>query len=73
MEDLALIQAIQEAKELARHGTSNEKAEFVEWACDSINYLSSQVANGCGDENTALCLKRVKLQYEAYLNELKER
>ena len=37
-----LQQAINDAIEIAKHGTTEEKQDFVAWACAAINWFSSQ-------------------------------
>lgn len=37
-----LQQAINDAIEVAKHGTTEEKENFVTWACMAISWFSSQ-------------------------------
>ena len=60
-----LQQAINEAIEIAKHGTTEEKQDFVAWACTAINYFSSQF-----NEESKEGLKVVEAQYKAYLKTL---
>ena len=60
-----LQQAINEAIEIAKHGTTEEKQDFVAWACAAINYFSSQF-----NEESKQVLKVVEAQYKAYLGAL---
>ena len=60
-----LQQAINEAIEIAKHGTTEEKQDFVSWACTAINYYSSQF-----DEESKQALQNVMAQYKAYLEAL---
>ena len=60
-----LQQAINEAIEVAKHGTTEEKQDFVSWACTAINYYSSQF-----DEESKQALQNVMAQYKAYLEAL---
>ena len=60
-----LQQAINEAIEVAKHGTTEEKQDFVAWACAAINWFSSQF-----DEESKEGLKVVEAQYKAYLKTL---
>ena len=49
----------------AKQWETTKKEDFVEWACNSITYLSSQASfNKDAQKN----LQIVKLQYELYLN-----
>ena len=60
-----LQQAINEAIEIAKHGTIEEKQDFVAWACAAINWFSSQF-----DEESKQALQNVMAQYKAYLEAL---
>ena len=60
-----LQQAINEAIEIAKTGTTEEKQDFVAWACAAINWFSSQF-----DEESKKGLKVVEAQYKAYLKAL---
>ena len=60
-----LQQAINEASESAKHGTTEEKQDFVAWACAAINWFSSQF-----NEESKEGLKVVEAQYKAYLKAL---
>ena len=60
-----LQQAINDAIEVARTGTTEEKQDFVSWACTAINYYSSQF-----DEESKQALQNVMVQYKAYLEAL---
>lgn len=62
--DKELREAIIEAENIAKYGTSGEKENFVEWACETLRWLSSQ-----GDKKG---VEIVSAQYKAYLNALKE-
>lgn len=62
--DKELQKAIKEAVKIAKHGTSGEKADFVEWACDALQWLSYQ-----GDKKG---VDAVGAQYKAYLHALNE-
>ena len=63
--DKELQQAINDAIEVAKTGTTEEKENFVSWACTAINYYSSQF-----DEESKQGLKVVEAQYKAYLETL---
>lgn len=63
--DKELQQAINDAIEIAKHGTTEEKQDFVAWACMAINWFSSQF-----NEEGKQGLKVVEAQYEAYLEAL---
>ena len=58
-------QTINEAIEVAKHGTTEEKQDFVAWACAAINWFSSQF-----NEESKHELKVVEAQYKAYLEAL---
>lgn len=60
-----LQQAIEQAIEIAKTGTKEEKENFVAWACTAINWFSSQF-----NEESRTGLKVVEAQYEAYLKAL---
>lgn len=60
-----LQQAINDAIEIARTGTTEEKQDFVAWACTAINWFSSQF-----NEESRQRLKVVEAQYKAYLEAL---
>ena len=60
-----LQQAINDAIEVAKTGTTEEKQDFVSWACTAINYYSSQF-----DEKSKQALQNVMAQYKAYLEAL---
>lgn len=60
-----LQQAINDAIEIAKHGTTEEKQDFVSWACTAINYYSSQF-----NEESKQSLQNVMAQYKAYLEAL---
>ena len=60
-----LQQAINDAIEVAKTGTTEEKRNFVSWACTAINYYSSQF-----DEESKQALQNVMAQYKAYLEAL---
>ena len=60
-----LQQAINDAIEVAKTGTTEEKENFVYWACTAINYYSSQF-----DEESKQALQNVMAQYKAYLEAL---
>lgn len=60
-----LQQAINDAIEVARTGTTEEKQDFVSWACTAINYYSSQF-----NEESKKALQNVMAQYKAYLEAL---
>lgn len=60
-----LQQAINDAIEIAKHGTTEEKQDFVAWACVAINWFSSQF-----NEEGKQGLKVVEAQYKAYLEAL---
>ena len=60
-----LQQAINEAIEIAKTGTVEEKQDFVAWACAAINWFSSQF-----NEESKNGLKVVEAQYKAYLKAL---
>ena len=62
--------AIKQAEDLAKNGTTEEKAAFVAWACSGIDYLNAQIVNGCGNDDTRKALKAIKAQYNAYLQAL---
>lgn len=57
-----LEMALEQAREIARYGSIIEKESFVEWACNSLAYLSLQQ-----DKNGLIT---VQAQYLAYLEEL---
>ena len=63
--DKELQQAINDAIEVAKTGTTEEKQGFVSWACTAINYYSSQF-----DEEHKQALQNVMAQYKAYLEAL---
>ena len=63
--DKELQQAINDAIEVAKTGTTEEKQDFVSWACTAINYYSSQF-----DEESKQALQNVMAQYKAYLEAL---
>ena len=60
--DKELQQAINDAIEVVKTGTTEEKENFVSWACTAINYYSSQF-----DEESKQALQNVMAQYKAYL------
>ena len=60
-----LQQAINDAIEVAKTSTTEEKENFVSWACTAINYYSSQF-----DEESKQALQNVMAQYKAYLEAL---
>ena len=60
-----LQQAINDAIDIAKHGTTEEKQDFVAWACVAINWFSSQF-----NEEGKQGLKVVEAQYKAYLEAL---
>lgn len=60
-----LQQAINDAIEIAKTGTTEEKQDFVAWACMAINWFSSQF-----NEESKQGLKVVEAQYKAYLEAL---
>lgn len=60
-----LQQAINDAIEVAKTGTTEEKEDFVAWACTAINWFSSQF-----NEEGKQGLKVVEAQYKAYLEAL---
>ena len=60
-----LQQAINDTIEVAKIGTTEEKQNFVSWACTAINYYSSQF-----DEESKQALQNVMAQYKAYLEAL---
>ena len=60
-----LQQAINDAIEIAKRGTTEEKQDFVAWACAAINWFSSQF-----NEESKQGLKVVEAQYKAYLETL---
>lgn len=60
-----LQQAINEAIEIAKTGTTEEKENFVTWACMAISWFSSQF-----DEESKQGLEAVEAQYKAYLKAL---
>ena len=63
--DKELQQAINDAIGVAKTGTTEEKENFVSWACTAINYYSSQF-----DEGSKQALQNVMAQYKAYLKAL---
>lgn len=63
--DKELQQAINDAIEIAKHGTTEEKEDFVAWACMVINWFSSQF-----NEKSKQGLEAVEAQYKAYLKAL---
>ena len=63
--DKELQQAINDAIEVAKTATTEEKQDFVSWACTAINYYSSQF-----DEESKQALQNVMAQYKAYLEAL---
>lgn len=69
---MELEKAIAAAEELAKTGTTEQKNDFVAWACQGIGYMSAQVAHGCGNAETREALKAIKAQYNAYLETLKK-
>lgn len=62
-----LERAVEQAKEIARTGTTEEKEDFVGWCCDALKYLSCQLS--IGDKETIEAYNAVKAQYYAYLKE----
>lgn len=60
-----LQQAINDAIEVAKTGTTEEKQDFVSWACTAISYYSSQF-----NEESKQALQNVMAQYKAYLEAL---
>lgn len=60
-----LQQAINDAIEVAKTGTTEEKENFVTWACMAISWFSSQF-----DEESKQGLEAVEAQYKAYLKAL---
>ena len=60
-----LQQAINDAIEVAKTGTTEEKENFVSWECTAINYYSSQF-----NEESKQALQNVMAQYKAYLEAL---
>ena len=63
--DKELQQAINDAIEVAKTGTTEEKQDFVSWACTAINWFSSQF-----NEESKQSLQNVMAQYKAYLEAL---
>ena len=63
--DKELQQAINDSIEVAKTGTTEEKQDFVTWACTAINYYSSQF-----NEEGKQSLQNVMAQYKAYLGAL---
>lgn len=63
--DKELQQAINDAIEIAKTGTTEEKQDFVAWACMAINWFSSQF-----NEESKQGLEAVEAQYKAYLEAL---
>ena len=63
--DKELQQAINDAIEVAKTGATEEKQDFVTWACTAINYYSSQF-----NEESKQALQNVITQYKAYLEAL---
>ena len=63
--DKELQQAINDAIEVAKTGTTEEKENFVSWACTAINYYSSQF-----NEESKQALQNAMAQYKAYLEAL---
>ena len=63
--DKELQQAINDAIEIAKHGATEEKENFVAWACTAISWFSSQF-----NEEGRQGLKVVEAQYKAYLKAL---
>lgn len=63
--DKELQQAINDAIEIAKTGTTEERQDFVAWACTAINYYSSQF-----NEESKQALQNVMTQYKAYLEAL---
>lgn len=63
--DKELQQAINDAIEVAKTGTTEEKENFVSWACTAINWFSSQF-----NEESKKSLQNVMAQYKAYLEAL---
>ena len=64
-------EAIEQAKEIAKTGTVEEKENFVEWCCDALDYLSYQLP--IGNKETIEAYNVVKAQYYAYLKELTQK
>lgn len=62
--DKELQQAINDAIEVAKTGTTEEKQNFVAWACTAINWFSSQF-----NEESKQSLQNVMAQYKSYLEE----
>lgn len=63
--DKELQQAINDAIEVAKTGTTEEKENFVAWACTAIKRFSSQL-----NEENKQSLQNVMAQYKAYLEVL---
>ena len=63
--DKELQQAINDAIEVAKTGTTEEKENFVSWACTAINYYSSQF-----NEESKQALQHAMAQYKAHLEAL---
>ena len=63
--DKELQQAINDAIEVAKTGTTEEKQDFVSWACTASKYYSSQF-----NEESKQALQNVMTQYKAYLEAL---
>lgn len=63
--DKELQQAINDAIEVAKTGTTEEKQDFVTWACTMIKCYSSQF-----NEENKQVLQNVIAQYKAYLEAL---
>lgn len=60
-------QAINEAINIAKNGTKEEKEQFVEWCCAALKWNSTIISKEAR-EASAL----VEAQYKAYLNTLKK-
>lgn len=58
--DTTIEQEIEKAIDLAKNGTREQQENFVDWACSSIRWLSSQ-------GKFAEC-EMVEKQYKAYLS-----
>lgn len=60
-------QAINEAINIAKNGTKEEKEQFVEWCCDALKWNATIISKEAREAS-----ELVEAQYKAYLNALKK-
>lgn len=59
--------ALEQARNIALNGSSEEKNSFVAWCNDAITYNTEQLAYG-GNDEYRYSLYRVKAQYAVYFD-----